>query len=145
MKALIRSHPSMAGTVLTVYSGSTWAVVQSSARVKATAVAFALVDDKWKADLTRKVKLKILGPEPGERVSPLPQVAIEFVSKQRFTESALWVDGMALPEKDGGTPTDQTIYGAPTVGLTPGEHVAVGFAETAKDASAVAWVFDVPG
>ena len=145
MKALIRAHPSLAGTVATLYTGAPWSVLDSTSHGKATAVAFQLVGNKWKADLTKNVVISVLGPQPGERVSPMPQIAIEFKSKGRFTESALWLDGVELQERGGGTPTDGTIYGSSNVGLTPGEHVAVGFASTATHGSAIAWIFDVPG
>ena len=73
----------------------------------------------------------------------LPQVAIQFSGKTPFVESALWVDGMELVEKGGGSPTRGTIYGAPAANLKPGEHVAVGYARTALSGAAVAWVFKV--
>ncbi len=145
MEALIKSHPSLAGTVTTLYKGSPWSVVESVGKRGANAVAFRLVRNRWRADLDKKVVIKVLGPDPGERVSPLPQIAFEFISDRRFIESALWIDGTELPQRSGGSPRDGTIYSSPSIGLTPGEHVAVGFAATSADGDAVAWMFDVPG
>lgn len=143
MRALIGRQPSLAGTVHTLYQGSTWSVVESTGTGKAHAVAFHLVAGAWRPDETGAVKVSILGPEPGAHAPTIPQVAIEFTSKKPFVESGLWVDGTELLEKGGGSPTRGTIYGAPAKALTPGAHVAVGYARTAGTGTAVAWVFDV--
>ncbi len=68
---------------------------------------------------------------------------MEITAKAPFVESALWVDGIELAEKGGGSPTEGTIYGAPQHALKPGLHVAVGYARTASRAAAVAWSFVV--
>jgi hypothetical protein len=141
MRALVASHPELAGAVRTLYQGSSWAVVQSTAGGKAHAVVFQLVGGKWLPDLNGRVKVKILGPQPGARVAGVPQVAIEVNSKLPFVETALWIDGTELLEKGGGSPTEGTIYGSPEKALKPGPHVAVGFARTIADGTAVAWVF----
>jgi hypothetical protein len=93
--------------------------------------------------LAGKVTLTILGPQPGAMATKLPQVAIQFSAKTPFVESGLWVDGLELVEKGGGSPTRGTIYGAPAASLKAGEHVAVGYARTALSGHAVAWVFNV--
>ena len=142
MRGLIATHPELAGTVRTLYQGSSWAVVQSAAGRNAHAVVFQLVGGKWLPDLKGKVKVKILGPQPGATAHLIPQVAIEVSSKIPFVETALWVDGNELFEKGGGSATEGTIYGAPKKALKPGPHVAVGFARTIADGAAVAWVFD---
>jgi hypothetical protein len=144
MQTLIAGDPSLGGIVHTLYQGSSWSVVESTSPGKASAVAFRLVDNQWRADRTGKVKISILGPQPGEKVATtLPQVAIEFAAKQPFVESALWVDGTELEEKGGGSPTRGTIYGAPAKRLAPGSHVAVGYARTGTTGTAVAWTFVV--
>jgi len=143
MRALIVKDPSLAGKVETLYESSGWAVVQSHAPGKAHAVVFRLIGNHWVPDKSGAVKLAILGPQPGATAPKLPQVAIQFSGKTPFVESALWVDGMELVEKGGGSPTRGTIYGAPAANLQPGEHVAVGYARTALSGGAVAWVFKV--
>ena len=143
MRLLIAAEPQLAGTVRTLYVSSSWAVVQSTAAEKAHAVVFHLVGGRWRPDRSGRVKIAILGPQPGAIAPKLPQVAIQFSGKTPFVESALWVDGMELVEKGGGSPTRGTIYGAPAADLKPGEHVAAGYARTGLSGSAVAWVFKV--
>lgn len=143
MRALIGNSASLGASVHTLYQGSTWAVVQSTSANKATAYAFRLSDGHWIVDRSGRVKLKILGPQPGATTTRTPQVAIEFSSSTPFVESAIWVDGTELLEKGGGSPTNGTIYGAPAKPLKPGTHVAVGYARTNGTGSAVAWTFRV--
>jgi hypothetical protein len=143
MRKLIAVDPSLAGKVETLTEGSGWAVVQSTAPGKATAVAFRLVRNRWVPDRSGKVKVAILGPQPGAVAPARPQVAIEITATKPFVESALWVDGTELPEQGGGSPTQGTIYGAPPGRLKPGEHVAVGFARTKKSGTAHAWTFKI--
>jgi hypothetical protein len=128
-----------AGGGTTLYQGGSWAVVTRGAQ----AVALRLVGDHWRPDRTRRVRIRILGPQPGARAARTPQVAIELVAPGRLAESGLWVDGKELLVKGGGSPTRGTIYGAPDAPLAPGRHVAVGFARTASTGTAVAWAFDV--
>jgi len=143
MRALITSQPKLAGTVQTLFQGSSWAVVQSTAGGKASAVAFSLVNGKWQADQSGKVKIDILGPQPGAHSPLLPQIAIEITAPKAFVESGLWLDGKELFEKGGGSSTRGTVYGAPAKEIKPGRHVAVGYARTATTGTAVAWVFNV--
>jgi hypothetical protein len=143
MQALLGSSASLGGSIHTLYQGATWAVVESTSANKATAYAFRLSDGRWVADRSGRVKLKILGPQPGATTSRTPQIAIEFKSSTPFVESAIWVDGTELLEKGGGSPTNGTIYGAPAKPLKPGTHVAVGYARTIGAGSAVAWLFKV--
>ena len=123
-----------------LYAGVDWAVVVDGN----TAAAYHLVDGKWHADRSGKVRIDILGPKPGELAPNPPQVAISMHSKTPLVESALWVDDLRLFEKGGGSPTNGTIYGAPANPLEPGRHVAVGYARTATAGTAVAWVFQSP-
>ena len=123
----------------TLYSGPDWSVTLDHGK----AAVHHLVDGKWVVDDSGDVKIEILGPKSGQLTSNPPQVAITMHSKTPIVESFLWVDGNRLFEKGGGTPTNYTLYGAPTV-LEPGTHTAVGYARTAFGGSAVAWTFRVP-
>ena len=143
MRALADRRPELAGAVRTLFQGSSWAVVQSSAGGKAHAVAFRLVGGVWKPDESGRVRVDILGPRPGARAPARPQVAVEVRAPTPFRETALWLDGRELAEKGGGSPTRGTIYGAAARELPAGTHVAVGYARTATTGTAVAWVFQV--
>ena len=98
----------------------------------------------WVPDRSGKVRIEILGPKPNQlSTANPPQVAITMHSKTPLVESALWVDDTHLFEKGGGSPTNGTIYGAPTNPLKPGRHVAIGYARTATTGTTVAWIFTV--
>jgi len=144
MQKLIATDPSLSGTVKVLFDTGDWAVVQSSRGNKAHAVAFRNANGTWAPDRSGKVKVAILGPQPGSTAPPLPQVAIEVNSRLPFVDSGLWVDGSELYEKGGGSATKGTIYGAPAKALAPGTHVAVGYARSIANGTAVAWVFKTP-
>ncbi len=141
MRALIAASPSLAGTVKVLFDTGDWAVVQSSRGNRAHAVVFRFDGSKWVPDRTGKVKVGILGPQPGATSPALAQIAIGISSKLPFVDSGLWIDGKELLEKGGGTATKGTIYGAPVKPLQPGTHVAVGYARNIANGTAVAWVF----
>jgi hypothetical protein len=141
MQKLIAKDPSLAGTVKVLFDTGDWAVVQSSHGNTAHAVVFRNANGTWVPDRSGKVKVAILGPQPGSTAAKLPQVAIEIDSKLPFVDSGLWVDGKELFEKGGGSATQGTIYGAPAKPLAPGTHVAVGYARNIASGTAVAWVF----
>ena len=141
MRALIAESPSLAGTVKVLFNTGDWAVVQSSRGDTAHAIVFRNVNGSWVPDRARKVKVAILGPQPGATAPRLPQVAVGITSRLPFVDSGLWLDGTELFEKGGGTPTRGTIYGAPRKPLEPGAHVAVGYARNIANGTAVAWVF----
>jgi hypothetical protein len=141
MRTLIAANPKLAGTVRVLSNSGTWAVVQTTHGDTAHAVAFRFDGHEWVPDLTGKVKVAILGPQPGATAPKLPQVAIEIASKLPFVDSGLWVDGKELFEKGGGSATKGTIYGAPRKALEPGTHVAVGYARNIANGTAVGWVF----
>lgn len=122
-----------------LFQGTSWAVVVRGAK----AVAAHLDNGTWVADRSGNVKVEILGPQPGQTVATIPQVAVQLTSPGPLVESALWVDGTELDEKGGGSPTRGTIYGAPGKPLKPGRHVAVGYGRTALTGTAVAWSFRV--
>ncbi len=143
MNALIAKDPTLAGTVQTLFADSTWALVLSTGKGKAHAVAFHLVDGAWAPDRTGIVKLRILGPQPGATTTPTPSVAIALSSARPFVETGLWIDGAQLTAQGGGSSTRGTVYGTPKRALAPGEHVAVGYARSKAHGTAVAWVFSV--
>jgi hypothetical protein len=144
MEALIARDPALAGTVTTLYTSSGWSVVESTARGRASAVAFRLVGGRWRAVRTRAVSIQILGPHPGARgLGPITQVAMEVRAHTPFVETGLWIDGTYIVAQGGGTPTNGTIYGSPAHPLARGLHVAVGYARTATSGAAVAWTFTV--
>ena len=125
-------------SVKPLYESGDWRVVVDGG--KATAEHKA--GGHWAADVSRAVKVSILGPHG--TAAATPQVAAELSAKAPLVESALWVDGAELLEKGGGlTPERGTIYGAPDAPLAPGTHVAVAYARTASHATAVAWSFRV--
>jgi len=126
-----------------LYVGGDWAVASIRSERRAYAAAFRLVNGRWRADLSRSVKIRVLGPDPGSNADATPQVAAEIAASAPLAESGLWVDGNALEVKGGGTPTRGTIYGAPASPLDPGTHIAVAYGRTARNATAVAWTFTV--
>jgi hypothetical protein len=141
MQSLIEASPSLAGTVKVLFDTGDWAVVQSSRGNTAHAVAFRNVNGTWVPDRSGKVRVSILGPQPGSVAPRLAQVAIGITSKLPFVDSGLWIDGTELLEKGGGSATRGTIYGGPPKPLEPGTHVAVGYARNILNGTAVAWVF----
>jgi hypothetical protein len=145
MRTFVSAHePAFAGgTVKTLYQGTSWSVVQVTKSGRALAEAFELLGGQWKPDTSDNVKIEILGPQPNSKATKMPQVAIQFTAPAQFVESAIWVDGTEVLEHGGGSKTRGTIYGAPAKDLTPGLHVAVGYARTATTGTAVAWVFHV--
>ncbi len=133
----------------TVYRSGRWAValVQGDRRVEgmrehgAYAAALRRVGGRWRVDLSGRVGLRILGPDPDERVGSVPQAAFELTARSPLVDSGLWIDGAPLEVKGGGSATRGTIYGAPSSPLAPGRHVAVAFGRTADAGTAVAWTF----
>ena len=126
-----------------LYVGGDWAVASVRTRRGAYAAAFRLVGGRWRADLSRRVKLRVLGPEPRAKAAKTPQVAAEISAPAPLVESGLWIDGEPLDVKGGGTATKGTIYGAPAAPLAPGTHVAVAYGRTATHGTATAWTFSV--
>jgi hypothetical protein len=131
------------GRARRLYVGGDWAVASIQDNGDAYAAAFRLVNGRWRADLSRRVKVRILGPDPGTTADATPQVAAEIAATDPLAESGLWVDGQALEVKGGGSPKRGTIYGAPASPLEPGSHVAVAYGRTARNGTAVAWTFTV--
>ena len=136
--AAAKSPASVLGAGATiVYQGTSWAVVVKGA----DAVAAHLVRGTWRADRSGRVKVELLG-STGDQ-PPTPQVAAQLTSKTPLVESALWIDGVEVQEKGGGTPTRGTIYGSPAAPLLPGLHTLVAYGRTATTGTAVARSFRV--
>jgi hypothetical protein len=135
----------------TLYRGGDWAVATLSGLRSAEgmrgrgvyAAALHRVRGRWRVDLSQRIRIRILGPDPGTNAPKTPQIATELLSSDPLVESQLWLDGAALDVKGGGTPTRGTIYGAPATPLKPGRHVAVAYARTGRNATATAWTFHV--
>ena len=120
-----------------LYAGGPWAVVLEGSQ----AVAVHLVDGRWLPDRSGRVKIEILGPDPGTTAAKLPQVAAELTAPTDLVESGLWLDGVELEVKGGGTPRRATIYGAPAKPLAAGKHTAVAYGRTAGSGTARTWSF----
>jgi hypothetical protein len=70
-------------------------------------------------------------------------VAAEFDAKVPIIEAGIWLDGVELPVRGGGTPTRHTFYGAPASNLPAGKQAVIAYARTAKGGVAVKWFFRV--
>lgn len=135
----------------TLYRSGVWAVAyvmsnrsgEGTRKRGAYAVALHLLGGRWRADLTGRVGVEILGPQPGTRTGVRPQLGVELRARTPLGESGLWLDGRELLEKGGGSLTRGSIYGAPDHRVSPGVHVAVAYARAGAHASAIAWVFRV--
>jgi hypothetical protein len=123
-----------------LYRGGDWAVVQGGTQ----AVAVQLVNGRWLPDRSGRVKIEILGPDPGSTAPKRPQVAVQLTARSGLVESGLWIDGEELQVKGGGSPTLATIYGAPPGPLAAGKHTAVAYGRTAATGTARAWMFRTP-
>ena len=120
--------------------GGGWGVAWAASGSRA--VAAALKDGEPAGG--SPVTIRPLGPDPGETVGRIPQVAAELAAPGALVDYALLVDGEPLDVRGGGlTPQKITIYGAPLQGLDPGRHVVVAFARTDDAAAARAWTFTV--
>jgi hypothetical protein len=90
------------------------------------------------------VTLRPLGPAPGGRGAPIPQVAVEVEAPRAILDTSLLLDGAPLDTKGGGlTPQKISIYGAPAGALAAGRHVVVAYARAGEAAAATAWTFTV--
>jgi hypothetical protein len=123
-----------------LYAAESWGVVLKGTN----ATAVRLVHGHWRPDRSNRVKVEILGPEPGSTAPPRPQIAAQLTAPTSLVESGLWVDGQELDVKGGGSPTHGTIYGAPAKALPAGKHVAVAYARTGTTGTARAWSFTTP-
>jgi len=134
--------------------GGGWAVAwtvgthtaEGMTETMAYAVPLKLTAGRWLAEIAPAIALRPLGPDAGEQVGSIPQVAAEIKAPEPIVDTALLVDGTPLDAKSGGPSTRfVSIYGAPADPLAPGRHVAVAFARAGDDAAARAWAFRVSG
>jgi len=132
--------------------GGGWAVAwtvgthtaEGMTETMAYAVPLKLVGGRWLAEISGAIDLRPLGPDAGEQVGTIPQVAAEIKAPTPIVETSLLVDGTPLDTKSGGPSTRYiSIFGAPAEPLAPGQHVAVAFARAGQDAAARAWAFRV--
>ncbi|HEY7398951.1 MAG TPA: hypothetical protein VH538_11655 [Gaiellaceae bacterium] len=123
-----------------LYAGGNWGVVLVGGR----AIAVHLANGAWHTDTSGRVRITILGPQPGSLAPRRPQIAAGLEAPASMVESGLWVDGQELDVKGGGTPTNGTIYGAPAKALRAGKHVAVAYARTDTTGTARTWSFRTP-
>ncbi len=142
MQALIAASPSLAGTVKVLFDSGDWAVVQSSRGNRAHAVVFRFDGSKWVPDQSGKVKVGILGPQPGatsprarpDRDRDLVQAAVRRLGSLDRRQGA--------PREGRGDRHEGHDLRRPgEAALQPGTHVAVGYARNIANGTAVAWVF----
>ncbi len=138
---LASSNAKLDGTATILFQQTHWAVVSVRKGDAVTAVAFRKANGTWVADRTNAVKVTILGPQPGRSAPKQPQIAAGIATKTPIIETGLWLDGVALVQKAGGSSTSATTYGAPTAAVKAGVHVAIAYARTGTNATAVAWTF----
>jgi hypothetical protein len=90
------------------------------------------------------ISIRPLGPEPGETVGGIPQVAAEIEARTAIENASLFVDGTALDLKEGAlSDRRKTVYGAPVSSLSSGRHVVVAAVRAGESAAARAWTFSV--
>lgn len=110
----------------------------------AFAAALRYEDGDWRVELGGPVKLEALVPDPGEVENENAQVAAGVAADAAILEGGLWLDGEAVGGESGGTDDRHiTFYSDPVTDLVQGPHAAVAFASTAREASALAWLFTV--
>ena len=99
---------------------------------------------EWVPDQTGKVKVAVLGPQPGTTAAASPAGGNRDHLEAPVRRLRALGRRKELFEKGGGSATNGTIYGAPPGALKPGLHVAVGYARNIANGTAVAWVFKTP-
>jgi hypothetical protein len=118
--------------------------IQGKERRGAFAAALRYEDGDWRLELGGPVKLEALVPDPGEVENENTQLAAGVAADAAILEGGLWLDGDAVAGESGGTDDRHiTFYSDPVTELEKGPHAAVAFASTARDASALAWLFSV--
>ena len=118
--------------------------VEGEQRFGAYAAALRAESGRWKLELGGDIRLRPLGPDPGDVKEAHPLLAVEISSGARVLEGGLWLDGAAFPAEGGGSDARHfTIFGEPMEALTRGRHSVVAFGMAGKTAAAVAWTFSV--
>ncbi len=106
--------------------------------------AYAAVERDGSPVAANGLTVRALGPDPGETVGSIPQVAAAIKAATAIEDYSLLIDGEPLDAKSGGlSQRDISIYGAPVSSLSPGRHVAVAAARAGDSGAAAAWVFTV--
>ena len=97
----------------------------------------------WRLELGGPVRLRILGPHPGEVVTYVgPQTAVEAKAPTAIEGAILYGDGTPIDARSGGTSSRfVTFFGNATGVKAKGVHFAAALAVTATEGSAVAWAF----
>ena len=143
MKALIAAHPELGGTVRVLYDSGEWAVVQSSNGKTAHAVVFRSdADGNWVPDRAAKVKVDILGPQPGATAAAAPpgcdrdrlQAPRSSTPGSGSTEGAAR-EGRRLAD------TRHDLRGARAGSCSPARTWRSATRATSCNGTAVAWVF----
>jgi hypothetical protein len=132
--------------------GGGWAVAwtvgthtaEGMTETMAYAVPLRRVGGRWLAEISTVVQIRPLGPDAGETVGRIPQVAAELKAPKPIVDTSLLVDGTPLQTESGGPSSNYiSIFGAPADPLAAGQHVAVAYARVGNDAAARAWSFTV--
>ena len=108
------------------------------------AAALRREGDAWKVELGASVHLTDLRPRANESLSGSQhQIAAGIVSDTApVHDSALWLDGSAVPGQVGGTDKRHvTVFGTLQGEVPPGRHTVVVFARAGHDAAAFAWTY----
>ncbi len=129
----------------------TWAIAvitgrrQVEGQTEDGAYGAALRGDRstWRLELGGPVRLRILGPHPGEVVTAVgPQTAVEAKAPAAIEGAALYADGAPVDARSGGTSSRAvTFFGNAAAVTAKGVHFAAALAVTATEGSAVAWAF----
>jgi hypothetical protein len=107
----------------------------------AYAAALRFEGRAWKIELTNRVLIEPLRPEPGERLARRTQLAAQIDAARPIEEAGLWLDGDALRTRGGGTSSHSQTMFAESGRLATGPHFVIAFASAGNDAAALAWTF----
>jgi hypothetical protein len=122
---------------------SVWAVAAVAGGGSPYAAALRFEQGRWRLELGDPVRLRVLRPNAGERVDVTTQLAAEARASDPIDQAGLWLDGLAVPARAGGTsPQALSMYTTPSR-FGRGSHVVVVFAGAGRDAAALAWRFSV--
>jgi hypothetical protein len=120
--------------------GGGWKIVWATGGAR----SYAAVERDGKRVAPGGLTVRVLGPDAGEQVGSIPQVAAAIKAPSSVEDYTLLVDGTPLDAKSGGlSQRDISVYGAPSSSLSPGRHVAVAAARAGGSAAATAWTFTV--
>jgi hypothetical protein len=144
--SLLRSRYSgLAGAKVGVSQRITdeFGVVAVTKGTRAAAFAMRLVGEKWLIELGGPLSIEPLGPRPGAREPVVAQIGAEVKGVHGSVTATMWLDRQSLDPKIYPGTASATVYASFDPPVERGRHVAVVFASTAADASALAWTFVV--